>query len=97
MKVTYDNTYDRGTTSLAQVACSNGKHGLLTAGFTDLQSLPTFPNVGVAAAVAQRARLVELGVHARGDGGLLPDLQRRPLDEGGGDLPPQLGAVVPGA
>ena len=49
---TYDNTYDNGTNSLAIVACSNGENGLLTKGFTTFDSLPNFPYIGGAPAVA---------------------------------------------
>ncbi|GJJ10903.1 hypothetical protein Clacol_005131 [Clathrus columnatus] len=52
LKVTYDNTYDNPTGSLNTVACSNGKNGLVTKGFTDFQSLPSFPYIGGAQAVA---------------------------------------------
>lgn len=50
--VTYDRTYDSGSLSLANVACSNGANGLLTKGFTTLDSLPSFPFIGGAHAVA---------------------------------------------
>jgi len=46
VEVTYDTFYDTASTSLADVACSNGANGLLTKGFTTLGSLPSFPNVG---------------------------------------------------
>ncbi|KAF8577416.1 hypothetical protein K439DRAFT_1639741 [Ramaria rubella] len=50
--VSYDNTYDNGGDSLSIVACSNGVNGLLTKGFTTFNSLPTFPNIGGAQAIA---------------------------------------------
>ncbi|KAF8259561.1 Cerato-platanin [Lactarius quietus] len=47
-----DNSfYDNGQQSLNNVACSNGANGLVTKGFTDFASLPTFPNVGGVFAV----------------------------------------------
>ncbi|KAI0628745.1 immunomodulatory protein [Trametes polyzona] len=49
--VSYDETYDNGSGSLATVACSDGSHGLLTKGFSTFGSLPHFPNIGGAAAV----------------------------------------------
>ncbi|GJJ10904.1 hypothetical protein Clacol_005132 [Clathrus columnatus] len=52
LKVTYDNTFDNPTGSLNGVACSNGKNGLVTRGFTDFKSLPSFPFIGGAQAVA---------------------------------------------
>ncbi|CAL1703221.1 unnamed protein product [Somion occarium] len=52
VRVSYDNTYDNPDNSLSIVACSNGENGLLTKGFTDFASLPTFPNIGGAQAVA---------------------------------------------
>ena len=50
--VSYDQTYDSSSTSLANVACSDGTNGLLTKGFTTFGSLPHFPNIGGAAAIA---------------------------------------------
>ena len=44
--VTYDQTYDNPSDSLAIVACSNGKNGLLTKGFTNFSSIPSFPYIG---------------------------------------------------
>ncbi|KAI0355101.1 Cerato-platanin-domain-containing protein [Trametes cingulata] len=49
--VSYDEAYDRGASSLATVACSDGTHGLLTKGYKTLGALPHFPNVGGAAVV----------------------------------------------
>ncbi|RDB24055.1 Heat-stable antigen [Hypsizygus marmoreus] len=48
----YDTVYDNASGSLATVACSDGSHGLLTRGFTTFGSLPKFPHIGAAAAVA---------------------------------------------
>jgi Cerato-platanin len=50
--VRYDQTYDNSGQSLSTVSCSDGPNGLLTKGFTTFGSLPTFPNIGAAAAVA---------------------------------------------
>ncbi|KAI0831643.1 Cerato-platanin-domain-containing protein [Trametes gibbosa] len=50
--LSYDETYDNGSNSLASVACSDGAHGLLTKGFSTFGSLPHFPNIGGAAAVS---------------------------------------------
>ncbi|KAI0046913.1 hypothetical protein FA95DRAFT_1493267 [Auriscalpium vulgare] len=50
--VRYDTTYDAKDGSLATVACSDGANGLLTKGFTTFGSLPSFPNIGAAQAVA---------------------------------------------
>lgn len=50
--VSYDQTYDNAGGSLATVACSDGPNGLLTKGFSTFGSLPHFPNIGGAAAVA---------------------------------------------
>jgi hypothetical protein len=49
--VSYDNTYDVASNSLAIVACSDGENGMLTKGFTTFGSLPKFPYIGGAAAV----------------------------------------------
>ena len=46
-----NNFYDNYYTSLNDVACSNGNNGLVTRGFTDFGSLPTFPNIGGVFAV----------------------------------------------
>ncbi|KAH8100107.1 Cerato-platanin [Cristinia sonorae] len=50
--VSFDQTYDNSAGSLATVSCSDGQNGLLTKGFTTFGSLPNFPNIGGAAAVA---------------------------------------------
>lgn len=50
--VSYDNAYDDSGASLDTVACSDGSNGLLTKHFTTFGSLPSFPRVGGAAAVA---------------------------------------------
>ncbi|KAH0830146.1 Cerato-platanin [Lanmaoa asiatica] len=44
--VSYDIVYDHGQNSLSDVACSNGEYGLITAGYTTFDSLPTFPYIG---------------------------------------------------
>lgn len=49
--VSYDNTYDNASGSLATVACSDGSHGLMNR-FPTFGSLPTFPNIGGASVVA---------------------------------------------
>lgn len=46
--VSYDTIYDHGQNSLNNVACSNGEYGLITAGYTTFDSLPTFPYIGGA-------------------------------------------------
>ncbi|KAJ3487142.1 hypothetical protein NLI96_g3731 [Meripilus lineatus] len=50
--VSFDQAYDNGGSSLATVACSDGANGLLTKGFTTFNSLPSFPRIGGAAAIA---------------------------------------------
>ncbi|CDO71857.1 hypothetical protein BN946_scf184940.g4 [Trametes cinnabarina] len=50
--VSYDQTYDNSSGSLSTVACSDGSNGLLTKGYSTLGSLPHFPNIGGAAAIA---------------------------------------------
>ena len=50
--VTYDKTYDDSAFSLMGVACSNGVNGLISKGYTTLCSLPSFPYIGGAHAVA---------------------------------------------
>ena len=50
--VSYDETYDNPSGSLTTVACSDGPTGLLTKGFSTFGSLPHFPNIGGAAAIA---------------------------------------------
>ncbi|TFY80993.1 hypothetical protein EWM64_g3012 [Hericium alpestre] len=52
VSVRYDQTYDNAGQSLSTVACSDGPNGLLTKGFTTFGSLPSFPNIGAAQAVA---------------------------------------------
>ncbi|KAG6840617.1 hypothetical protein C0991_005516 [Blastosporella zonata] len=50
--LSYDQTYDNSGQSLNTVACSDGPNGLITAGFTTFGSLPKFPYIGGAQAVA---------------------------------------------
>ncbi|OBZ72203.1 Protein SnodProt1 [Grifola frondosa] len=53
VQVTYDQTYDVASNSLAIVACSNGANGLLTKGTIHyLRVAPDFPFIGGAQAVA---------------------------------------------
>ncbi|KIJ12522.1 hypothetical protein PAXINDRAFT_171081 [Paxillus involutus ATCC 200175] len=46
--VSYDTTYDQGSTSLDEVACSNGSNGLETDGYITFSSIPNFPYIGGA-------------------------------------------------
>jgi hypothetical protein len=46
--VRYNSFYDTPTTSLNNVACSNGNNGLVTKGFSTFESLPSFPFIGAA-------------------------------------------------
>ncbi|KAH7911891.1 Cerato-platanin [Hygrophoropsis aurantiaca] len=46
--VTYDPIYDEGSTSLDQVACSDGPNGLESDGYTNFGSIPNFPFIGGA-------------------------------------------------
>ncbi|KAL7279016.1 cerato-platanin-like secreted protein [Trametes coccinea BRFM310] len=49
MQITYDPVYDKKSNSLNIVACSNGKHGLETKGYTTFGSLPATYVGGVQA------------------------------------------------
>jgi hypothetical protein len=49
--VRFNDFYDNNSTSLNNVACSNGANGLVTKGFTTFGSLPSFPNIGGVYAV----------------------------------------------
>lgn len=51
-QVTFDPVYDNANQSLATVECSTGSNGLLTKNFTTFSSLPTFPFIGGAQAIA---------------------------------------------
>ncbi|KAJ8468853.1 hypothetical protein ONZ51_g9379 [Trametes cubensis] len=51
MQITYDPVYDKKSNSLDIVACSNGRHGLETKGYTTFGSLPA-QYLGGAQAVA---------------------------------------------
>ncbi|KAI0956057.1 hypothetical protein AcV7_006565 [Taiwanofungus camphoratus] len=52
VNVTYDPFFDNPNNSLSYVACSDGTNGLLTKGYTTLGSLPDFPYIGGAYAIA---------------------------------------------
>ncbi|KAG5643569.1 hypothetical protein DXG03_000664 [Asterophora parasitica] len=49
--LSYDTVYDNSKGSLTTVACSDGRNGLITAGYKTFGALPKFPNIGGAAAV----------------------------------------------
>jgi hypothetical protein len=51
-QISYDTAYDVSSSSLDTVSCSNGANGLETKGYTTFGSLPTFPYIGAAQAVA---------------------------------------------
>lgn len=48
----YDTAYDNAQGSLTTVACSDGSHGLIPLGFPTFGSLPNFPHIGAAGAIA---------------------------------------------
>jgi hypothetical protein len=48
VSVSYDPKFDVGTSSLNTVSCSDGPYGLVTAGYTNFASLPSFPRIGGA-------------------------------------------------
>ncbi|KAH9950653.1 Cerato-platanin [Amylocystis lapponica] len=48
VSVSYDEAYDVSSTSLNEVACSDGPNGLESKGFTTFGSLPDFPKIGGA-------------------------------------------------
>lgn len=50
--VSYDPVYDKRGSSLSQVACSDGSNGLIRKGYTTFGSLPSFPFIGGASAIA---------------------------------------------
>lgn len=52
ISVSYDQKYDVGSSSLTTVACSDGVNGLMSRGYTDFASLPSFPRIGGAPTVA---------------------------------------------
>ncbi|KAI0329935.1 Cerato-platanin [Cubamyces sp. BRFM 1775] len=52
VRVTYDRFYDNPSQDIESLACSGGSHGLEPLGYKTLGSLPDFPYVGGAAAVA---------------------------------------------
>jgi len=51
-RVSYDTGYDSSTRSLSTVSCSDGTYGMLTKGYTTFGSLPTYPYIGGASAIA---------------------------------------------
>ncbi|KAI0332892.1 Cerato-platanin [Cubamyces sp. BRFM 1775] len=51
VRVTYDELYDNASQDIEALTCADGSNGLETLGYTTLGSLPSFPNVGGAAAV----------------------------------------------
>ena len=44
--ITFDPIYDIPNQSLVTVSCSTGSNGLITKGYTDFSSLPSFPFIG---------------------------------------------------
>ena len=51
VRASYDTTYDNRGQSMLTVACSDGANGLASR-FPTFGSVPTFPNIGGAAAIA---------------------------------------------
>lgn len=49
---TYDSTFDNPNGSLDTVACSDGVYGLESRGYTTFGSIPNFPYIGGASAIA---------------------------------------------
>ena len=49
--VRFNTFYDNPSTSLNNVACSDGPNGLVTKGFPTFGSLPSFPGIGGVSAV----------------------------------------------
>ncbi|KIY50654.1 Sm1 protein [Fistulina hepatica ATCC 64428] len=52
VSVTYDEAYDDASTSLTTVSCSDGTNGLITKGYSTFGSIPDFPYIGGADAIA---------------------------------------------
>lgn len=50
--LSYDNIYDAKSTSLNEVACSDGSNGVENLGYTTFGSLPKWPYIGGAAQIA---------------------------------------------
>lgn len=47
VSLSYDPTYDKASTPLTSIACSDGSHGLITKyGWKTLGQIPHFPNIG---------------------------------------------------
>ncbi|KAK3680677.1 hypothetical protein LTR37_021116 [Vermiconidia calcicola] len=47
VSVSYDTTYDTASTSMTNVACSDGANGLITKyGYKTFGAIPKFPNIG---------------------------------------------------
>jgi hypothetical protein len=52
VSVSYDMIYDTSSTSLDEVACSDGPNGMITKGYSTFGSLPNYPYIGGAQAIA---------------------------------------------
>jgi len=106
--VKYDTTYDSSAQSMLTVACSDGDNGLYTKGYLTFGALPSFPNIGAAAAITgwnspQCGKCFKLyykgktvyitGVDsASGDAGFV--LSRAAMDSLTGGLAVQLGSIT---
>lgn len=53
VSVSYDPKYDVRGASLNTVSCSDGENGLVTKGYSNFGSLPTFPLIGGAPTIAR--------------------------------------------
>ncbi|KAI6250068.1 hypothetical protein HI914_01464 [Erysiphe necator] len=53
ISVSYDSSYDDPGRRLDSVACSDGSNGLLNRNFESQGSLPSFPRIGGASAIAK--------------------------------------------
>lgn len=53
VSTTFDPIYDDPSQPLTAVECSTGSNGMITKGFPNFGSIPTFPNIGGAPAITQ--------------------------------------------
>ena len=51
IRLTWDTSYSLATTPTTSLACSDGSHGLASAGFIHLGEVPTWPNVAATNAI----------------------------------------------
>ncbi|KXN87025.1 Heat-stable 19 kDa antigen [Leucoagaricus sp. SymC.cos] len=53
VSLSFDTVYDNPDGDMGSITCSDGENGMITAGFSQFDDLPNFPNIGGAPAITE--------------------------------------------